>query len=401
MESVREESAREDQMERVREVAAGEGEKETECSVAEGTSSTLIFCGTWSTGDDRDDGLPERQREPGSAAKRKRGVYAEDATHELVFPDFVICHTWPVVFNFRPADWKNVYVAVWDDGRLSAEIDYDFVNTSSIDRGGDGVCLRVHAADYGKVPGGVPRPRRASSAFDRSTSATDASQVPGPATHLQVYFWNEFAAFYKNTCPLWNDALDACPFWPPSASQMPDSFEVLVDGEDDAHVGVPTNAINNVFITPTKYVNLRGDVDIELLFSPVTQSYVVVPDVTLGDAQPTYFWFNYPSRHMMVHRKYAQRSLSELYAILFAILSTVAFIFSFFLYTEGDMNPGKFIIRKECVDEVCAATGAIPGDDGDDEEAAAFCGGPSDARSDDVEARSDDVDAASIEASAA
>ncbi|EGB02038.1 hypothetical protein AURANDRAFT_69254 [Aureococcus anophagefferens] len=74
MESVREESAREDQMERVREVAAGEGEKETECSVAEGTSSTLIFCGTWSTGDDRDDGLPERQREPGSAAKRKRGV---------------------------------------------------------------------------------------------------------------------------------------------------------------------------------------------------------------------------------------------------------------------------------------------------------------------------------------
>ena len=92
--------------------------------------------------------------------------------------------------------------------------------------------------------------------------------------------------------------------------------------------------------------------------------------------------------------------------------------------TEGDMNPGKFIIRKEflkahraqralrnsisrghsigrCVDEVCAATGAIPGDDGDDGEAAAFCGGPSDARSDDVEARSDDVDAASIEASAA
>ena len=164
---------------------------------------------------------------------------------------------------------------------------------------------------------------------------------------------------------------------------MPDSFEVLVDGEDDAHVWVPTNAINNVFITPTKYVNLRGDVDIELLFSPVTQYYVVVPDVTLGDAQPTYFWFNYPSRHMMVHRKYAQRSLSELYAILFAILSTVASIFSFFLYTEGDMNPGKFIIRKEflkahraqralrnsisrghsigrCVDEVCAATGAIP-----------------------------------------
>jgi hypothetical protein len=190
----------------------------------------------------------------------------------------------------------------------------------------------------------------------------------------------------------------------------------------ELHVWVPTNAINNVFITPTKYVNLRGDVDIELLFSPVTQYYVVVPDVTLGDAQPTYFWFNYPSRHMMVHRKYAQRSLSELYAILFAILSTVASIFSFFLYTEGDMNPGKFIIRKEflkahraqralrnsisrghsigrCVDEVCAATGAIPGDDGDDEEA--FCGGPSDARSDDVEARSDDVDAASIEASAA
>lgn len=254
--------------------------------------------------------------------------------------------------------------------------------------------------------------------------AADYGKVPGPATHLQVYFWNEFAAFYKNTCPLWNDALDACPFWPPSASQMPDSFEVLVDGEDDAHVGVPTNAINDVFITPTKYVNLRGDVDIELLFSPVTQSYVVVPDVTLGDAQPTYFWFNYPSRHMMVHRKYAQRSLSELYAILFAILSTVASIFSFFLYTEGDMNPGKFIIRKEflkahraqralrnsisrghsigrCVDEVCAATGAIPGDDGDDGEAAAFCGGPSDARSDDVEARSDDVDAASIEASAA
>ena len=85
------------------------------------------------------------------------------------------------------------------------------------------------------------------------------------------------------------------------------------------------------------------------------------------------------------------------------------------------MNSGKFIIRKEflkahraqralrnsisrghsigrCVDEVCAATGAMPGDDG---EAAAFCGGPSDARSDDVEARSDDVDAASIEASAA
>ena len=63
-----------EQMGSVREVAAGEGEKETECSVAEGTSSTLIFCGTWSTGDDRDDGLPERQREPGSAAKRKRGV---------------------------------------------------------------------------------------------------------------------------------------------------------------------------------------------------------------------------------------------------------------------------------------------------------------------------------------
>lgn len=87
----------------------------------------------------------------------------------------MICHTWPVVFNFRPADWKNVYVAVWDDGRLSAEIDYDFVNTSSIDRGGDGVCLRVHAADYGKVPGGVPRPRRTSRAFDRSKSVTDAS----------------------------------------------------------------------------------------------------------------------------------------------------------------------------------------------------------------------------------
>ena len=56
-----------------------------------------------------------------------------------MFPDFVICHTWPVVFNFRPADWKNVYVAVWDDGRLSAEVGYDFVNASSMDRGGDGV----------------------------------------------------------------------------------------------------------------------------------------------------------------------------------------------------------------------------------------------------------------------
>ena len=58
-----------EQMGSVRESTASEGEKQTECSVAEGTSSTLIFCGTWSTGDDRDGGLPERK---GGAGERRQ-----------------------------------------------------------------------------------------------------------------------------------------------------------------------------------------------------------------------------------------------------------------------------------------------------------------------------------------
>ena len=180
--------------------------------------------------------------------------------------------------------------------------------------------------------------------------------------------------------------------WPLAAQLMPDSYEVLVEGSEDAHVWIPSNAINNIFITPTKQINLRGDKDIDYVFAPVTQHYVVIPEIELDeDRKTTYLWFNYPSRHMMVHRKYAQRSLASLYAILFALLATVTSFFSFFLYKEGDMDPGKYIIKKRffkahraqialrrsisrgeslrgCIDEVCAAVDGDAGGGDDDVE---------------------------------
>ena len=293
-------------------------------------------------------------------------MYTEVTENELSFPNFVVCHTYPNTFNFRPDDWELVQAYIWDDGLIVEEVAYDFVNSSSMDRGGDGVCLRVHAEAFGKVP--------------------------GTQSHLQLSFAQDLSQFYKNACPWWNDLTESCPMWPLAAQLMPDSYEVLVEGSEDAHVWIPSNAINNIFITPTKQINLRGDKDIDYVFAPVTQYYVVIPEIELDeDRKTTYLWFNYPSRHMMVHRKYAQRSLASLYAILFALLATVTSFFSFFLYKEGDMDPGKYIIKKRffkahraqialrrsisrgeslrgCIDEVCAAVDGDAGGGDDDVE---------------------------------
>ena len=84
-------------------------------------------------------------------------------------------------------------------------------------------------------------------------------------------------------------------------------------------------------------------------------------------------------------------AVGKLSQILFALLATVTSFFSFFLYKEGDIDPGKYIIKKRffkahraqialrrsisrgeslrgCIDEVCAAVDGDAGGGVDDVE---------------------------------